>query len=65
MPQIDQLPDIFFSQLFWLAVVFGFIFFVIGRGMLPKIQSTVELREKKIAEDLEEGEVHVTAARTA
>jgi len=53
MPQIDQLPVIFFSQLFWLAVVFGSIFFVIGRGMLPKIQSTVELREKKIAEDLE------------
>ena len=53
MPQIDQLPVIFFSQLFWLAVVFGFIFFVIGRGMLPKIQGTVELREKKIGEDLE------------
>ena len=53
MPQIDQLSEIFFSQLFWLAVVFGFIFFVIGRGMLPKIQSTVDLREKKIADDLE------------
>jgi F-type H+-transporting ATPase subunit b len=53
MPQIEQLPFIFASQLFWLAVVFGTIFFVIGRGMLPKIQSTVELREKKIAEDLE------------
>ena len=53
MPQIEQLPYIFFSQLFWLAVVFGFIFFVIGRGMLPKIQGTVELRDAKIAEDLE------------
>jgi len=53
MPQITQLPFIFFSQLFWLAVVFGIIFFGIGRGMLPKIQGTVELREKKIAEDLE------------
>ena len=53
MPQIVQLPYIFASQLFWLAVVFGFIFFVIGRGMLPKIQSTVELREKQIADDLE------------
>jgi F-type H+-transporting ATPase subunit b len=53
MPQITQLPDIFFSQLFWLAVVFGIIFFVIGRGMLPKIQSTVEAREAKIAEDLQ------------
>ena len=53
MPQITQLPYIFASQLFWLAVVFGLIFFGIGRGMLPKIQSTVDDREKKIAEDLE------------
>lgn len=53
MPQIEQLPFIFFSQLFWLAVVFGVIFFVVGRGMLPKIQGTVELRDAKIAEDLE------------
>lgn len=53
MPQINQLPLIFWSQLFWLAVVFGIIFFVIGRGMLPKIQGTVELRDAKIAEDLE------------
>src|SRR5574338_1172848 len=53
MPQITQLPFIFFSQLLWLALVFGFIFFVIGRGMVPKIQGTVELRDRKIAEDLE------------
>lgn len=53
MPQITQLPVIFWSQLFWVAVIFGFIFFVIGRGMLPKIQGTVELRDNKIAEDLQ------------
>jgi len=53
MPQITQLSSIIFSQLFWLAIVFGIIFFGIGRGMLPKIQSTVDAREKKIAEDLE------------
>ena len=53
MPQITQLPLIFFSQLFWLLLVFGVIFFGIGRGMLPKIQGTVDAREKKIAEDLE------------
>lgn len=53
MPQLAQLPDTFFSQLFWLAVVFGIIFFVIGKGMLPKIQSTVDLRESKIADDLD------------
>ena len=52
MPQINQLSDIFFSQLFWLLVVFGIIYFGIARGMVPKIQSTVELREKTIADDL-------------
>ncbi|HEX7929808.1 MAG TPA: ATPase [Sphingomicrobium sp.] len=52
MPQINQLPVIFFSQLFWLAVVFGIIYFWIGRGMVPKIQSVVEDRDKKIADDL-------------
>jgi F-type H+-transporting ATPase subunit b len=53
MPQITQLPFIFFSQLFWLLLVFGIIFFGIGRGMLPKIQGTVDARERKIADDLE------------
>ena len=52
MPQIEQLPFIFSSQLFWLAVAFGILFFGIGRGMLPKIQSTVEARETRIADDL-------------
>ena len=62
MPQIEQLPFIFFSQLFWLAVVFGIIFFVIGRGMLPKIQSTVDEREKTIAQDLEQAQAARAAA---
>ena len=52
MPQINQLSDIFFSQLFWLLLVFGIIYFGIARGMVPKIQSTVDVREKKIAGDL-------------
>jgi len=56
MPQITQLPDIFISQLFWLLVIFGTIFFVIGRGMVPKIQETVEKRDQKIASDLEEAQ---------
>ena len=61
MPQLTQLPEIFWSQLFWLVVVFGITFFVIGRGMVPKIQSTVETREKQIADDL----ARAQAARAA
>ena len=52
MPQIEQLSEIFFSQLFWLLLVFGIIYFWIGRGMVPKIQSVVEDRDRKIADDL-------------
>ena len=53
MPQIEQLNEIFASQLFWLLVVFGIIYFGIGRGMVPKIQGVVEQRDRQIAEDLE------------
>jgi F-type H+-transporting ATPase subunit b len=62
MPQLTQLPEIWWSQLFWLAVVFGIIFFAIGRGMVPKIQGTVELREKKIAADLKAAQAARAAA---
>jgi F-type H+-transporting ATPase subunit b len=62
MPQLTQLPEIWWSQLFWLTVVFGLIFFVIARGMLPKIQGTVELREQKISADLEAAQAARRAA---
>jgi F-type H+-transporting ATPase subunit b len=53
MPQLSQLSEVYLSQLLWLAVALGFIFFVIARGMVPKIQATVDQRESKIAGDLE------------
>ncbi len=60
MPQLNQLALVASSQLFWLAVVLGLIYFVIGKGMLPKIQSTVDARDQSIAADLAAAE----AART-
>lgn len=56
MPQITQLPDIFWSQLFWLLLIFGTLFFVIGRGMVPRIRGVVEDRDRKISEDLEQAQ---------
>ena len=52
MPQLSQLSEVLLSQLFWLTIGLGFIFFVIARGMVPKIQATVDAREQKIAADL-------------
>ena len=52
MPQIAQLADTYSSQIFWLLVFFGITFFLIGRGMVPKVMSTVEMRDNQIASDL-------------
>ncbi|MBA4353454.1 MAG: ATPase, partial [Novosphingobium sp.] len=42
MPQIEQLATTYASQVFWLLVFFGIIFFVIGRGMVPKVMATMD-----------------------
>lgn len=52
MPQIAQLADTYASQIFWLLVFFGFTFFVVGKGMVPKVLATVEARDSQIAADL-------------
>lgn len=52
MPQIAQLAETFSSQIFWMLVFFGLVFFVIGRGMVPKVMDTVAQRDSQIASDL-------------
>jgi F-type H+-transporting ATPase subunit b len=52
MPQIQQISEVFASQIFWLLVFFGLTFLVVGLGMVPKIMGTVDLRDKQIADDL-------------
>jgi len=52
MPQIAQLAETFSSQIFWVLVFFGITFFFIGRGMVPKVMSTVALRDQQISDDL-------------
>ena len=52
MPQIAQLADTWSSQVFWLLVFFGITFFVIGKGMVPKVMDTVANRDGQIAADL-------------
>ena len=58
MPQIAQLAETWSSQVFWLLVFFGLTFFVIGRGMVPKVMNTVAQRDDQITADL-------TAAKAA
>ena len=52
MPQIAQIADTYASQIFWLLLIFGAVFFVVGKGMVPKVMDTVQLRDRQIGDDL-------------
>jgi F-type H+-transporting ATPase subunit b len=65
MPQISQLAATWASQLFWLLLTFGIVYFFIGRGMAPKIQATVDQRDKTVADDLAAAEAARVAADAA
>jgi len=65
MPQIAQLSATYASQIFWALIFFGFVFFVIGKGMVPKVMATVATRDKQIADDLAAAESARRAADAA
>ena len=54
MPQFD--PTIFASQVFWLAIAFAALYFLMTRLVLPRLQDTVEQRVDRIAADLDRAE---------
>jgi F-type H+-transporting ATPase subunit b len=65
MPQIDQLSTVFNSQLFWLFVVFGIIYFVIARTMVPKVRSVMDGRSERIAKEIARAEAARAIAEEA
>lgn len=52
MPQIAQIAATYASQIFWMLVVFGLIYFGIARSMLPKIEATMDDRNARVTDDL-------------
>jgi len=62
MPQISQLAETYFSQIFWLLVTFGFVFFVVGKLMVPRVLSTIDQRDQSVAGDLAAAEAARAAA---
>jgi F-type H+-transporting ATPase subunit b len=65
MPQINQLSTVFNSQLFWLLVVFGIIYFVIARTMVPKVRSVMDGRSERIAKEIARAEAARAVAEEA
>ena len=52
MPQLD--PTYWFSQAFWLILVFTVLYLLISKIYLPKIKKNLDDRDNKIKEDLDE-----------
>ena len=65
MPQLDQISEIYASQVFWLAIVFALIYFGIGKAMVPKIERTMEDRAARISGDLAAAEAARDAAKAS
>ncbi len=51
MPQLD--PEFWFSQIFWLVITFGILYFVLSKLILPKISENLETRKSQILDNLE------------
>ncbi len=62
MPQISQIAATYASQIFWLLITFGILYFGIGKMMVPKVMATVDAREGQIAGDLAAAEQSRLAA---
>jgi F-type H+-transporting ATPase subunit b len=56
MPQLSQLALVYQSQWFWLLLVLAAIYFFVGRGIVPKVEATVDQRDAQIAADLAQAE---------
>lgn len=54
MPQFN--PEYFPSQLFWLAVSFGLLYFLMSRVALPRIGEVIEERRDRIQRDIDSAE---------
>jgi F-type H+-transporting ATPase subunit b len=54
MPQLD--PTYWASQAFWLILIFTGLYLVLANLFIPKIKSSIDNRENKIKDDLDEAQ---------
>tara|TARA_B100001123_G_C15077687_1_gene934337 strand:- start:271 stop:858 length:588 start_codon:yes stop_codon:yes gene_type:complete len=54
MPQLN--PEFWISQIFWLTLVFGTLYVLLSKFILPKISNNLEARKSQIMENIEAAE---------
>jgi F-type H+-transporting ATPase subunit b len=63
VPQLD--PQSYVSQIFWLFVTFGALYWILAKAALPRIAQVLEDRRRAIDGDLEKAEKFKTEASSA
>ena len=54
MPQLD--PTYWASQAFWLILIFTLLYLALSKMFIPKIKESIDDRENKIKDDLDEAQ---------
>ena len=54
MPQLNT--EFWVSQIFWLTIIFGSLYILLSKLVLPKISNNLEARKSQIAENIEAAE---------
>ena len=60
MPQLD--PTYWASQAFWLILIFTFLYLALSKIFIPKIKESIDDRENKIKDDLDDAQELKTLA---
>ena len=60
MPQLD--PTYWASQAFWLILIFTFLYLTLSKIFIPKIKESIDNRDNKIKDDLDEAQKLKTIA---
>jgi F-type H+-transporting ATPase subunit b len=53
MPQLDFSNPLTIAQVVWMAIIFGLLYYLLARYMLPQVASVVDARAQRIAADLD------------
>ena len=54
MPQLEV--STYISQIFWLIVSFGLLYYLLSRKALPKVAEILETRADRVRSDLDEAQ---------
>ena len=54
MPQLN--PEFWVSQIFWLVLIFGSLYFLLSKFIIPKISHNLETRKSQIVDNIESAE---------